>query len=239
MALHPLKTALAGGVASFALFGATAWGITQPSPGPIVRTVPRAPATAPATTAGPRKVTVQRIVPAQPSGAAPDQIGVVLFFDFSPASLRLIRELRSWGGETGTQIVLDREPLPSMGSDPLVRAFIVGRRLGVASEILPALFKLAAHLPPAGQIQRALADVFKPWGIEPVAFDAAWKSPRTSAGVTRALALEARYQVSSAPVIVVNGVWRIAAPPGTSPQALIAALNGRVAAVATSEAENQ
>lgn len=241
MNIRTITVTVSGGLLALGISAGS--GATEPQaaspPSPVGAAESLAAPARGAAAAAAHRVSVARIVPAQPSGAAPDQIGVVLFFDFSPTSLALLRRMQAWGGESGEQIVLDREPLAAGGSDALVRAFVVARTLGVADEVLPGLFRLAAHRPPPAQLQQALADVFKRWGIEPIAFDAAWNSALATAGVTRALALAARYQVSRAPVIVVNGVWRIAAPPGAAMPSVIAALNTEVAAVSTSEAENQ
>ncbi|MGH8427114.1 MAG: DsbA family protein [Gammaproteobacteria bacterium] len=193
-----------------------------------------APAAAP-----PPAVKTERIVPAQPSGAAPDQIGVLVFFDFSPASHALINYLEGWSGRAGQQVVLDREPLVANTPDPLVRAFIVARTLGVVEPVLPGLFKLAADTPAQPLTVQTLEKAFEPWGIDPIEFGAAWQSPVATDGVIRARALAARYGVSSAPVIVVNGVWRLTPTAGANPQDLIAALDARIAAASTSEAENQ
>lgn len=196
-------------------------------------------ASAAATAPAAPPISVQRIVPAQPSGVAPDQIGVVVFFDFTPESRRLLARLHNWGANGGTRIVLDREPLVASLPDPLAHAFVVGRTLGVLDAVLPGLFKLGADAHAGAPDEAALEKVFAPWGIDTVEFDAAWNSPTAAAGVTRAQALAARYGVTGAPVIVVNGVWRIVAGPGASAGDLIAALNDRVAAVSTMEAENQ
>lgn len=188
--------------------------------------------------AGAAKVDVHRIVPAQPSDVAPDRIGVLVFFDFSPASRALLARVRIWGANAGSRIVLDREPLVTSSDDALARGVVVGRTLGVLDDVLPGLFDLAAQRR-GDPDPKSLESVFRPWGVNPVEFTAAWNSPVADAGITRAEALAARYQVSAAPTIVVNGEWRITLAPGFTPQQAIAALNDRIAAASTTEAENQ
>lgn len=189
-------------------------------------------------------VTVSRIVPAQPSQAAPDQIGVLVFFDFSPASRALLSRLVRWASGAGHHIVLDREPLLGGNGDvPLARAFMVARTLGVTDSVLPGLFRLAGHAPrkpsDAATATTAIAEVFAPAGINSVEFDAAWNSPATDNGLVRARALAARYQVSVAPTVIVNGLWRLVPAAGAAASSLIAALNQQVAVVANGEAANQ
>ncbi|HEX5314279.1 MAG TPA: DsbA family protein [Gammaproteobacteria bacterium] len=203
---------------------------------PLLAAAPPAPASAAAAA-----VRIDRVVPAQPSGAGPDQIGVLVFFDFSPASQALMNYLEGWSARAGRHVALDREPLVTAAAAPLARAFVVARTLGVIEPVLPALFKLAAKEDPAAAPPTAMAvkGVFAPWGIDPIEFHAAWRSPVATDGVTRARALAYRFGVTTAPVIIVNGVWRLTPAPGTKPRKLIGALDARIAAAATLEAENQ
>lgn len=195
-----------------------------------------APGPAPA---APAAVAVQRIMPAQPSGATPDQIGVLVFFDFTPASRVLVARLRQWAANAGDNVVLDREPLAASAPEPLVRAYVVARILGIADPVLPELFNLDTDALKGDRQQKALAAVFRRWGIDELEFNAAWNSSAADTGVTQARALADRFGVTRAPAIVVNGLWRLVpADPGAT-DALIAALNHRVAAAASAEAQNQ
>lgn len=184
-------------------------------------------------------VTVRRIVPAQPSGATPDQIGVLVFFDFSPASADLMRRLHQWAANAGNDVVLDREPLAADAPEPLVRAFVVARTLGIVDPVLPELFALGTEPLKPDQQKQALAGVFQRWGIDALEFNAAWKSAAADAGVIRARALAERFDIGRAPAIVVNGMWRLVPGDANATAALIAALGHRVTAVASAEAENQ
>ncbi len=189
-------------------------------------------------------VVVSRIVPAQPSQAGPDQIGVLVFFDFSPASRAFLTRLGRWASGAGHHIVLDREPLLAGGNDaPFARAFVVARTLGVTDSILPGVFGLAADSPrsPSGASVpiNAIANIFKSAGINNVEFSAAWNSSTTDSGLVRARALAARYQVSRAPAVIVNGLWRLVPAAGADASNLIAALDQQIAVVANREAVNQ
>lgn len=184
-------------------------------------------------------VAVQRIVPAQPSEATPDRVGVLVFFDFTPASQRLAAQLRQWSADAGQRVVLEREPLATAAPAPLVRAFVVARILGIADAVLPGLFEVGESPLKDDQKQKALAGVFQRWGIDALEFDAAWNSSAADAGVTRARALAERFGVKRAPAIIVNGIWRLVPADSGDTQALLAALDRQVAATATSEARNQ
>lgn len=184
-------------------------------------------------------VDVQRIVPTQPSGATPDRIGVLVFFDFSPASRELLARLHQWAADAGSNVVLDREPLADAGAAPLVRAFVVARTLGIVDPVLPELFAMGGEKLKDDQQQKALAGVFGHWGIDALEFNAAWNSTAADAGLTRARSLAARFGVTRAPTIVVNGIWRLVPSAPDATAALVAALDREVAAAASAEARNQ
>jgi len=191
-----------------------------------------------ATAASAQSVQVQRIVPAQPSGAGPQQVGVTIFFDFSPASQSLIEQVRRWAAGAGSGIVLDREPLAS-GSDPeLTRGFFMARTLGVSGSVLPGLFGLQRSPLQGDQLRKALASLFQGTGINTLEFNAAWNSPATADGLTRAQSLAQRFGIPSAPAIVVNGTWRLT-PAAGGATALVEALEHKVSQVSASETENQ
>lgn len=193
--------------------------------------------------AAPPAVAVSRIVPAQPSLAAPNRIGVLVFFDFTPASRAFLARLKQWAAGAGPRIVLDREPLVKGDETPLARAFVVARTLGVTDSVLPNLFGFAADV---SRKQRApapstaaIAGVFEPAGINGVEFTAAWNSPAADDGLIRARALAARYEVSGAPVVIVNGLWRLVPAAGADAASLIAALDRQISVVGNTEAVNQ
>jgi len=181
-------------------------------------------------------VTVQRIVPAQPTGAPPDRVGVLVFFDFTPASERLLREVRQWAAGAGDGIVLDMEPVDSGKHPELARGFVVARTLGVTATVLPGLFQLGDSPLKDKQLHQALASLFQDAGINGLEFNAAWKSNATRSGVMHAQSLAERFDIAAAPAVVVNGVWRLTA---AGPAGLMGALQNKVAQVAASETENQ
>lgn len=193
--------------------------------------------------AAPPAVAVSRIVPAQPSLAAPNQIGVLVFFNFTPASRAFLARLKQWAAGAGSRIVLDREPLVKGNDVPLARAFIVARTLGITDSVLPSLFRAAAEMPRKQQAPApstaVIAGAFKPAGIGGVEFTAAWNSPAADNGLIRARALAARYEVSGAPVVIVNGLWRLVPAAGTDAASLIAALDRQISVVGNTEAVNQ
>lgn len=181
-------------------------------------------------------VNVQRIVPAQPTGAPPDKVGVLVFFDFTPASERLLREVRQWAAGAGDGIVLDMEPVVSGKQPELARGFVVARTLGVTATVLPGLFQLGGSPLQDAQLHKALASLFQDAGINGLEFNAAWKSSAARTGVMHAQSLAERFDIASAPAVVVNGVWRLTA---AGPAGLVGVLRNKVAQVAASETENQ
>lgn len=203
---------------------------------------------APATTQAP--VAATRLVPAQPSLAGPERIGVLVFFDFTRASETLLARLPTWLGDTGRPIVLDREPVVT-GTDatPFARAFMVARTLGVTSSVLPALVKLAqagsangqsqSRQQSTGKMRAAIAAAFAQVGINQIEFTAAWNAPATSAGLVRARAMSARFQVASAPVLIVNGQWKLLPSAAASVTDILTALNVKLAAAAARIAANR
>ncbi len=183
-------------------------------------------------------VSIQRIVPAQPTGVGPDQVGVLVFFDLTPRSGRLLAQLREWASNAGDRVVIDREPIVQPADQPLARAFVVARTLGVVQPVLPRILELGGGSLTHPQIQKALAAAFQAWGIDSLEFDAAWRSPAASSGLIRGEALAERFDVRKGPVVVVNGTWRLSTP-ANDVAGLISALGRKVSEVANMESENR
>ncbi|MDN5864373.1 MAG: hypothetical protein L0I62_04050 [Gammaproteobacteria bacterium] len=183
-------------------------------------------------------IEVIRLVPAQPSQVAPSEVSVLVFFDFNQASKTLFERLALWAKNVGGHVVLDRELVMAPGPAPLARAFVVARTLGVTDAVLPALFELAARQPPRETqqafsgaeppIKPAIADIFRSVGINEIEFNAAWDSKLSDAGLRRARAMAERFQIHAAPVIVVNGLWKLVPMAGASANNLVDALNGKM-----------
>jgi len=189
-----------------------------------------------ATTGG---VQVSRIMPTQPSGVAPNQVSIRIFFDFSPTSQALLKGLKNWTAGAGNAVRVDQEPLITAHDRMFVQAFFVARILGVMEPVLPSLFSLAQSSGDNEPDESALARIFKPWGIVPVEFQAAWGSSRTAQAMLRAQALAERFSVMRAPVILVNGIWRIDIAPQTRPAVVFSCLTRQVERVRQGEARNE
>lgn len=189
-----------------------------------------------ADTAGTATVKVTRIVPAQPSQVAPAKVSVLVFFDFKPTSRTLFQALDAWAQGAGSGIVLDREPLVDSNKAPLAHAFVVARTLGVTGTVLPALFNLAAAPPKhknrnqddAAALKSAIADIFASAGINGIEFQAAWNSSVSKNGLLHARLMAGRFEAGSAPLLIVNGLWKLEPASGASTAEMIAALEHQV-----------
>ena len=154
-------------------------------------------------------VDIARLVPAQPSGSRAEQVGVVVFFDFSPASRAMLKRLARWAANAGNEVVIDREPLVTPISSPLARAFMAARTLGIAGPVRDGLYNIRPDSAHPELTHRALARLFQSWGIGPLEFNAALDSQATRNGFIRAQSLSERYNITRAPAIVVDGRWRL------------------------------
>jgi|GEM_PF-1550216 len=192
-------------------------------------------ATAPAAPA----VNVARLVPAQPSGSRADQVGVVVFFDFSHASREMLKRLDQWAANAGSEVVIDREPLVTPTSAPLAHAFMAARTLGIAGPILDGLFNIRPDPARPDTTRQALAKLFQSWGMGSLEFNAAWGSTATHNGFIRAQSLAARFEVSSAPAIVVDGLWRLTPAQPATLGPLFAALDKKVGEASLIASENR
>lgn len=190
---------------------------------------------------GSAAIEVRRIVPAQPSQVSPREVSVLVFFDFSRDSRTLFNHLSTWAKDVSGLVVLDREVITKHDTLALARAFIVARTLGVTGSVLPKLFNLAhrQRQKPAnsssgdesGSLKSKIAAIFKSVGINAIEFQAAWHSQASEQGLRRARAMAGRFQVEQAPIIVINGAWKLIPEPGASAQALIDALSRKMSQV--------
>ncbi|MGA7966078.1 MAG: DsbA family protein [Gammaproteobacteria bacterium] len=192
-----------------------------------------------ATAKAPPAVDVAPLVPAQPSGSRADQVSVVAFFDFSPASRALLKRLNRWAANAGNEVVIDREPLITPTSSPLARAFMAARTLGIAQPVLDGLFNIRPDPAHPETTHHALAKLFQSWGAGTLEFNAAWSSAATSNGFIRAQSLAERFNITSAPAIVVDGLWRLTPTQPNDLADLFSALNNKVSAAALIASENQ
>lgn len=184
-------------------------------------------------------VDINRLVPTQPSGTGAEQVGVVVFFDFSAASHALLKRIDKWAANAGSEIVIDREPYVTQLDMPLARAFMTSRTLGVTSPILDGLFNIQPNPSDPQATRKQLQSLFKTWGIGTVEFNAAWHAQVTDNGFTRAQSLAQRYGVTQAPAIVVDGIWRLTPAGPNDIGALMQALNDKVGKAAQIASENQ
>lgn len=184
-------------------------------------------------------VDVSRLVPTQPSGTSAEQVGVVVFFDFSAVSHVLLKRIDRWAASAGSEVVIDREPFVTQLDMPLARAFMTSRTLGVTNPILDGLFNIKPNPDDPQATQKQLKSLFKTWGIGDVEFDAAWNAQITNNGFIRAQSLAQRYGVTQAPSIVVDGLWRLTPTGPNAMGALMQALNDKVGKAALIASENQ
>ena len=184
-------------------------------------------------------VNVSRLVPTQPSGAGAEQVGVIVFFDFSAASHTLLKRIDQWAVNAGSEVVIDREPYVTQLDMPLARAFMTSRTLGITNPVLDGLFNIPANAADPQATRKQLQSLFKTWGIGAVEFNAAWHAQVTHNGFIRAQSLAQRYGVKQAPAIVVDGIWRLTPGGANDIGALMQALNDKVASAALIASENQ
>ena len=192
-----------------------------------------------ATTPTAPPVDVYHLVPAQPSGSRPDQVGVVVFFDFGPESRRMLKRLDQWAANAGGEVVIDREPLVTPTSSPLARAFMAARTLGISGPVLDGLFNIRPDPAHPGETRKALAKLFQSWGTGPLEFNAAWNSTATRNGFVRAQSLAERFGVSGSPAIVVDGLWRLTPTGPGAVAALFHELDKKVGEASLIASENQ
>lgn len=204
--------------------------------GAIIVTVP-AWAAAPSASAPP--VLVSRLVPTQPSGADAEQIGVVVFFDFSHTSQRMLKRLDQWAANAGSEVVIDREPVVTPVTAPFARAFMTARTLGVTKPILSGLFTIKANPTDPKAVKKQFLTLFKTWGIGAVEFNAAWQAQVTDNGYIRAQTLAQRYGVRQAPALIVDGIWRLTLTKPGALATLMQALNNKVSKASLIASENQ
>lgn len=204
--------------------------------GAIVMTVPAWAAAPPASTP---PVLVSRLVPTQPSGADAEQVGVVVFFDFSRASQRMLKHLDQWAANAGSEVVIDREPLVTPVTAPFARAFMTARTLGMTKPILGGLFNIKPDPTDPTAVKKQFRTLFKTWGIGDVEFNAAWQAQVTDNGYIRAQTLAQRYGVTQAPAIIVDGIWRLTPTAPGAMAALMQALNSKVSNASLIASENQ
>lgn len=198
-----------------------------------------APTSSAASKAAPA-VDVAPLVPAQPSGSRANQVGVVVFFDFSPASRAMLKRLSQWAANAGGEVVIDREPLVTPTDSPLAHAFMTARTLGIAQPVLDGLFNIRPD--PTTQpdnTREAMAKLFQSWGTGPLEFNAAWSSAATRNGFIRAQSLAERFNIASAPAIVVDGLWRLTPTQPNDLAALFDALNDKVGEASLIASENR
>lgn len=197
-----------------------------------------APALSATTKAAPA-VEVAPLVPAQPSGSRADQVSVVVFFDFSPASRALLKRLDRWAANAGGEVVIDREPLVTPTSSSLAHAFMTARTLGIAQPVLDGLFNIRPDPAHPEATHQALVKLFQSWGTGKLEFNAAWDSTATRNGFIHAQSLAERFNIASAPAIVVDGQWRLTPTQPNDLAGLFSALNAKVSAAALIASENQ
>ncbi len=184
-------------------------------------------------------VDISRLVPTQPSGTGAEQVGVIVFFDFSSTSHALLKQIDQWAANAGSEVVIDREPFVTQLNRPLARAFMTSRTLGVTNPVLDGLFNIKPNPADPQSTQKRLKSLFKTWGIGDVEFGAAWKAQVTDNGFIRAQSLAQRYGVTQAPAIVVDGIWRLTPTGPDAVGALMQALNDKVGKAALIASENQ
>ena len=184
-------------------------------------------------------VDVARLVPAQPSGSRADQVGVVVFFDFSRSSSEMLQRLDQWAANAGSEVIIDREPLVTPASAQLAHAFMAARTLGIAGPVLDGLFNIRPDPARPENTRQALAKLFQSWGMGSLEFNAAWGSTATRNGYIRAQSLAERFAISTAPAIVVDGVWRLTPTQPAALVPLFAALDKKVGEASLIASENR
>lgn len=149
-----------------------------------------------------------RVVPAQPTSAAPGEVEVIEFFWYGcPHCYRAEEHIAAWLENKPDNVIFRRVPATlSRGWALMARAFYTAEQLGVLEAMHPALFAAFHEDKVMLASEDRLAVFFEEKaGVEPEMFREAFNSMAVSSAVRRADILARRYRIGGVPSMVVNG----------------------------------
>lgn len=152
-----------------------------------------------------------RVVPAQPTSAAPGQVEVLEFFWYGcPHCYQAEKHIEEWLQDLPEDVVFRRIPATlNQGWVTMTRAYYAAEQLGVLDTMHPALFAAFHENGTLLANEDQLAAYFREHaGIEEAAFREAFNSTAVSSRVQRADVLSRRHRVSGVPTMTVNGKYR-------------------------------
>lgn len=152
----------------------------------------------------------RRVVPAQPTSAAPGKVEVVEVFWYGCSHcFQLDPAVESWRKKGKPQYV-EFTRVPAMWNDTLrmhARLYYATEALGKLEELHTAIFReIHANNNPLNTIDKMTA-FFKQHGVNPEEFQKAFSSFGVESKLQRADFLNRRYQINSVPMVVVNGKY--------------------------------
>jgi thiol:disulfide interchange protein DsbA len=156
---------------------------------------------------------------AQATQAAGKQVEVIEFFMYHcPVCNALEPQLEAWVKQEGDRIHLRRIHIPFRGAnDAEAHLFLTLEALGLPDAIHGKIFNAVhvqhANLHEDGAILDWMTKNGKTIGVDPAQFQAAWNSFGVQTRLHQAGKVMERYQVSSAPTLVIDGRYQTS--PGT------------------------
>ena len=149
-----------------------------------------------------------RVLPVQPTRAAPGQVEVLEFFWYGcPHCYRAEPAIKQWRENLPEGVVFRRVPATlSRGWVTMSQAYYTAEVLGVLESMHPALFAAFHENSTMLANEDQLAAYFKEHaGVEEAAFREAFNSIQVSSRVQRADVLSRRYRINGVPAMTVNG----------------------------------
>jgi thiol:disulfide interchange protein DsbA len=179
------------------------------------------------------------IIPAQPTSVPPGKVAVTEVFSYGcPVCNRFLPVMHKLKSSLPANVVIDYLPASfNPGEDwPMFqRAYLTAQMLGIADKAHDAMFDAvwktgelgifdsAGNLKaPMPTIQDAARFYNRVTGTPIADFVATAQSMGVDTRVGQADNLLIRYRVSSTPILLVNGKYRIDSPAGRNPEAVIA-----------------
>ncbi|HKU16603.1 MAG TPA: thiol:disulfide interchange protein DsbA/DsbL [Steroidobacteraceae bacterium] len=201
----------------------------EPAPSGVQPSLKLAAATAGAPTSERFKegTNYRKVVPAQPTAAAPGKVEVLEVFWYGCAHcFALDPALESWRSKSKPQYV-EFVRIPAMWNDGTrmhARLFYTAEALGKLEALHTQMFReIHVNGDPLNTVEQMTA-FFKKQGVSPDAFQKAFSSFAVESKLQRADFLNRRYRINSVPTFVVNGKYVTDVGQAGSEQQLFALL---------------
>ncbi|HEY7639414.1 MAG TPA: DsbA family protein [Steroidobacteraceae bacterium] len=152
----------------------------------------------------------RKVVPAQPTSAAPGKVEVLEVFWYAcPHCFELDPQIEAWR-KKGKPAYVEFTRVPAMWNDTLriqARLYYATEALGKLDELHTAIFReIHVNGNPLNTLERMQA-FFKQHGVSPEEFQKAFSSFGVESKLQRADFLNRRFQINSVPVVIVNGKY--------------------------------